>query len=129
MSIRYIYNIALALAGGFLVIASLAFSPPIAAALAFAVAAGVTIVSVGTVPARIGTIQRGLSGVTGLLGAWTVAASLVFFPTTVVWLGFASAAAMVGLAVVGLTAHELTTERVVHSLEVDRSTQPEPVSA
>lgn len=36
------------------------------------------------------------------------------------WLGFAAAAALVAIAVFGLTAHELTTERVVHSLEVDR---------
>ena len=129
MSIRYIYNIALAVAGGFLVVASLAFSPPVAAALTFAIAAGATIVALGAIPARVGRTQRALSGVTALLGGWTVVASLVFFPITVVWLGFASASAMVALAVAGLTAHELTTERVVHSLEVEHSAQPEPVTA
>jgi hypothetical protein len=51
----------------------------------------------------------------------------VFFPATVVWLGFGAGAAMVGLAVVGLTAHELRSERVVHSIQVDR-THPELVN-
>jgi hypothetical protein len=91
-------------------------------------AASATIVALGTLPARVGWTQRALPGVTALLGGWTVVASLVFLPTTVVWLGFASAAAIVALAVAGLTAHELV-ERVVHSLEVAPSAQPEPVTA
>ena len=37
----------------------------------------------------------------------------------------ALALAVVGLSVVGLIAHELSTERVVHSLEIER----EPVAA
>ena len=129
MSIRYIYNIALALAAGFLVVASFAFSPPVAAALTFAIGAGVTVVAVAAIPAPVGWIQRALSVLTALLGGWTVVASLVFFPATVVWLGFASAAAIVGLAMAGLTAHELITERVVHSLEVAPSAQAESVTA
>jgi hypothetical protein len=67
------------------------------------------------------------------LGAWTIVASLVFAPTTVVWLGFASALGFVALAVAGLTAHELTTERVVHSLTVERNPMArsgrEPIAA
>ena len=35
------------------------------------------------------------------------------------WLGFASAVALVALAIVGLTIHEVTTERVVHSIQVE----------
>jgi hypothetical protein len=53
----------------------------------------------------------------------------MFFPTTVVWLGFASACAFVLLGVAGLTAHELTTERVVHSLAVEREPRRPPVAA
>jgi hypothetical protein len=105
------------------------YSPPVAAALTFAIAAGVTIVALAATPARVGWIQRALSGVTAVLGGWTVVASLVCFPTTVVWLGFASALAIVALAVAGLTAHEPMTERVVHSLEVAPSAQPEPITA
>ena len=62
--------------------------------------------------------QRVIGGVGVVLGAWTIVASLVFVPASVVPLGFASAIAFVGLGLVGLTAHELSTERVVHSLKL-----------
>ena len=127
MSTRYIYNIALGLAGAFLALAALAFTPPVVAALSFAIAAGVTVVSAATIPTKVGMIQRGLSGLTLVLGAWTVVASLVFFPTTVVWLGFGAGAAMAALALAGLTAHELSSERVVHSIQVEH-THPELVT-
>jgi hypothetical protein len=68
MSTRYIYNIALGLAGGFLVVAAWAFSTPVAAALTFAIAAGVTAVSASVIPAPVGMIQRGLSALALLLG-------------------------------------------------------------
>ena len=54
----------------------------------------------------------------GILGAWTIVASLVFAGSVVTWLGFASAVVFVGLALIGLTFHELYTERVVRSFEV-----------
>lgn len=44
--------------------------------------------------------------------------SLVFGGATSRWLSFADGCAMLALAVVGLVLHELSTERVVHSLEV-----------
>ncbi len=120
MNTRYLSNLGLALGAGFLVVATQAFSAPVAAALTFAIAIGATVLSVGTTAIRTTIAQRVISGVAAVIGAWTIVASLVFFPTTVVWLGFASALAFVGLAVLGLTVHELTTERVVHSLEVER---------
>lgn len=69
------------------------------------------------VPSRLEPV----GGLVAVLGAWTIVASLVFVPTTAATLGFASALGFVALGVVGLTAHELTTERVVHSLEVEES--------
>jgi hypothetical protein len=125
MNIRYLSNLTLALAAGFLVVATQAFSPTIASALVFAIAIGATVLSLGTMAVKTTTVQRVISGIAAVVGGWTIVASLVFFPTTVVWLGFASALALVGLAVAGLTAHELTTERVVHSIEGERA----PVTA
>lgn len=119
MSIRYLYNITLGLAAGFLVVATVAFAAPTVAWLTFAIAAGITVLSASMLIAQGGLAQRGLAGTAVLLGIWTVVASLVFAPGTVVALGFASAVAFVALAVAGLTLHELRTERVVHSLEVD----------
>ena len=134
MKIRFYYNSLLAIAAGFLVVATQAFAPVTVAWLTFAIAVGITVAALATVPSRIGLVQRILSSLTVVLGAWTIVMSLVFAPTTVLWLGFASAIAFVALAMGGLTAHELTTERVVHSLAVsstnnDRTREREPVAA
>jgi hypothetical protein len=65
-----------------------------------------------------GRPQRGLDAVIGLLGAWMIVASMVFGGLVITWLGFASGVALIALALAGLTLHELSTERVVHSFEV-----------
>ena len=72
-----------------------------------------------------GVAQRALDALIGILGAWTVVASLEFAGSTVIWLGFASGAGLVALALIGLTLHELRTERVVHSLEVTTAAERE----
>jgi hypothetical protein len=125
MSTRYLYNLALSLVAGFLVVATQAFAAGTVASLTFAVAIGVTAMSLAMAIFRAGIVHRALSGLAAVIGAWTIVASLVFASSTVVWLGFAAGLALVGVGVIGLTVHELTTERVVHSLEVER----EPVAA
>jgi hypothetical protein len=129
MSTRYFSNLLLALIGGFLVVATMAFAPVTAAWLTFAVAAGATVISLYMIALEKGLVQRSLGGALAILGIWTIVASLVFAPSTVVWLGFASALAFVALAVIGLTVHELTSERVVHSLEVQHVQRGESVAA
>jgi hypothetical protein len=128
MSSRYLSNLAIIVAAGFLVVVTQAFAAPAVAWLTFGIAMGVTAVSLYMVASAKGITQLAIGGVGAALGAWTIVASLVFAPTTVLWLGFASAIAYVGLGLIGLTIHELTTERVVHSLGVtdDRRAQ-EPV--
>jgi hypothetical protein len=121
MRIRFAYNMLLTVIAGFLVVATQAFAPVAVAWLSFAIAVSVVLLSAGSIALRAGLIQRILGGIALLIAAWTVVASLVFAPTTVVWLGFASAVALVVLGVTGLIAHELKTERVVHSLAVERA--------
>ena len=128
MRTRFFYNSLLALAAGFLVVATQAFAPVTVAWLTFGIAAGITVAALGMLALRTGLIQRGLAALTVGLGAWTIVLSLVFAPITVVWLGFASALAFVALAFAGLTAHELTTERIVHSLDLPMR-EREPVTA
>jgi len=129
MSTRYFSNLVLALIGGFLVVATMAFAPLTAAWLTFGIAVGATVISLYMVGFEKTLPQRILGGLLAILGAWTIVASLVFAPTTVVWLGFASAIAFVALAVAGLTIHELSTERVVHSLEVQHVQERERIAA
>jgi hypothetical protein len=110
----------LALVAGFLVVATQAFSLGAVKWLTFAIAIGATVLSVGTVGFRVGLVQRAISALAAVIGVWTIVESLVFSLHTVMWLGFASALALVGLAAVGLTVHEFSTERVVHSLEIEQ---------
>lgn len=119
MSIRYLSNLVLALIAGFLVVATQAFDLFAVKWLVFAIATGATVLSLGTLVMDRNIIQRVVSLSAGVVGGWTIVASLVFGLSTVMWLGFAGALALIGLAIVGLTAHEFSTERVVHSLEVE----------
>ncbi|MFN8203533.1 MAG: hypothetical protein U0S48_13265 [Solirubrobacteraceae bacterium] len=67
---------------------------------------------------RPSMVQRGLDGMIILLGAWTVVESLVLNGADLKWWSFGIACAAYGLGVIGITVHELTTERVVHELDV-----------
>ena len=118
MNSRYVTNIGLALMGGFLVVVSQAWSVSVFMWVMLGIgAAAVALAGSIALPGR-GRSQRILDGIIGVLGAWTIVASLVFGGTVVTWLGFASGVALVALAVIGLSIHELYTERVVHSFEV-----------
>lgn len=119
MSTRYLTNIVLALIGGFLLVTSQAFG--VATFMWLMLASGIAMIVVaapGVTIASRGDVQRGLDSVLSLLGIWTIVASMAFGGAAVTWLGFASGAALLALALVGLTMHELSTERIVHSLEV-----------
>ncbi|HLH64348.1 MAG TPA: hypothetical protein VKV27_01480 [Solirubrobacteraceae bacterium] len=118
MNSRYLTNIALAVMGGFVVVVSQAWSVPVFMWIMFAAGVLAILLAGSALLPRRGLAQRVLDGIIAVLGAWTVVASLVFAGSTVTWLGFASGVAFVGLALLGLTLHELRTERVVHSFQV-----------
>lgn len=118
MNSRYATNIALALMGGFLVVVSQAWSVSVFMWVMLGIGvAAVALAGSAAIPGR-SRAQRTLDGIIGLLGAWTIVASLVFSGAVVTWLGFASGIAFVALALIGLTLHEIRTERVVHSFDV-----------
>jgi hypothetical protein len=118
MNSRFLTNSVLSLLGAFTVVASRVWAPSTFMWLMLG-AGVVAVLAAGAIVVRgRGNAQRGLDAIIGILGAWTVVASLVFSGTVVTWLGFATGVALVGLAVIGLTLHELYTERVVHSFEV-----------
>lgn len=119
MSTRYLAFLTIAIAGAFTVVASTAFARPTISSIALGVGAGVFIVS-AAIAARYHRHRPSL--VTGVLlaalGAWTAISSQVFGLATVEHLALANSLAISALALIGLTAHELGTERVVHSLHV-----------
>lgn len=91
----------------------------------FGIAAAIAVA--GVVGLRIASQRFELAGFTALsvVAAWTAVAALVFTGTTLGWLAFASAIALALVAAGSLVAHELTTERVVHTLEVREADQAE----
>lgn len=122
------------LGGGFLVVAVFAWASSTAAWLGFAVSIPLLLFGLaiatstmrrgGSLGERIGVSTIG--ALTFVIATWTVIASLVFAPSTAIWLIFASACAHVALSLASLVIREIVTERVVHHLEVD---QREPVAA
>lgn len=84
----------------------------------FGIAAAIAAASV--VGIRIARERLELTGFAalGLVAAWSAVAALVFTGATLGWLAFADAIGTAIVAAASLVRHELTTERVVHTLEV-----------
>jgi hypothetical protein len=129
MRIRYASYLSLGVAAAFVVVATAAFSLPTIAALALAFGIGWLAVSLAVVALSTGRavgrkqypkdmVSALIGGAIAVVSAWTIVQSQVFSLSTVDNLTFASALAVGALSVIGLTAHELRAERVVHSLEV-----------
>lgn len=131
---RWLMTLALALGAGFLVVESYAFGASTAAGIGFAVSIAMTVLAAGlfatsrragqylSVPARslrVAAWEAIAAGCMAIAG-WNIVQSLVFGASTARWLTFADGLGILALAVAGLTLHELSTERVVHSLEVVR---------
>lgn len=120
MSIRFASWLSIGIAAAFLVVATASFSLPTTAWLAFAISVGTLVVSTG-IANRYRDNRASLitACLTAAVSGWTIVASLVFSESTVQNLALASALAVGGLAVAGLTAHELSVERAVQLLEDD----------
>jgi hypothetical protein len=119
MSIRFISWLTLGLAAAFLVVATAAFTLPVITALALGVGIGMLVVSLGVAyrySTHVPTLVPAVA--IALVSAWTIVASQVFSQATVQNLTLADSLAVSALALIGLIAHEVSTERVVHSFEV-----------
>jgi peptidoglycan/LPS O-acetylase OafA/YrhL len=127
MRTHFISRLALLFLAGFLAVASQVWSGDTLQWLF--VGGGAAIVLIALIDSIGPSIQqRALDGVLVLLGAWTVVEAFVFENSNLEWWSFASAAALAGLAAIGLTLHEASTERVVHELSV-KSEQDQHVPA
>jgi FtsH-binding integral membrane protein len=113
---RFLSWLAIAVASAFLVVATAAFSLPAIAALAFALSIGTLLVS--SAIAYYGRTQVAslyTAVLVAVISAWTIVASLVFSQSTVQHLVLGSSLAIGALAVVGLTAHEVSLEHAAQS--------------
>jgi hypothetical protein len=122
---RFLSWLAIAAAAAFLVVVSVSFSLATIATLAFAISIGTLVVSAGIavfdrryVPSLVTAL------VVAVISAWTIVASLIFSQPTVQNLALGASLAISGLAVVGLTAHEVSHRRAAQSVK-DSSTERE----
>ena len=128
MRMHFFSRLALLLAAGFLVVASQVWSGDTLQWLFLA--GGVLMIAAAAIDAiRADAAQRALDGLIGLLGAWTVVEAFAFEGSNLEWWSFGSACALAALAVIGLVAHEMSTERVVHELSVTGAEKRIPTSA
>ena len=112
--LRFISWLVTAVAAAFLVVSTAAFSLPSIAWLAFAISIGTLILSTGVAYSyRTHMATRAAALMTAAVSGWTIVASLVFSQPTVQNLALASSLAIGGLAIVGITAHELSEEQAV----------------
>ena len=116
---RFISWLVTGVAAAFLVVSTAAFSLPSIEWLAFAISVGTLIVSAGVAYSyRAHTATRTAGLLTAVASGWMIVASLVFSQPTVQNLALASSLAIGGLAIVGITAHELSEEQAVeHAAE------------
>jgi cation transport ATPase len=116
MHARFAQSSVLAVAGGFIVVASQAFTTAQTAWLAFAIGAGALVLAAVPVVAGVRDRALVLDGIIGLLAAWTIVASLIFAGSTVLWLSFGEGAALAALGLVGLTLDHLALSRSAHAV-------------
>jgi hypothetical protein len=119
---RYLSWLTIGLASAFLVVATAAFSLSTIVWLAFAISIVTLVVSVGVAYVYRRHMPTLLTAsATMIVSVWTIVASLTFSQPTVQNLALASGLALAGLAIVGLTVHELSNERTAaHAIEDGR---------
>jgi hypothetical protein len=118
---RYFAYLLLALAAVFLIVASQSFVLFDIANLSLGVGIGMLAVSLLIAfryRRHVPSLVTGLAA--AIVSAWVIVSSQVFSLSVVQDLTFAGALGVAGLTIIGLTAHELSTERVVHSLQPTR---------
>jgi hypothetical protein len=118
LSTRYAFDILFLLGGAFLAVAAMAFTAPVTGWVGFGVAAGLTMIAgVSAILTRNYGRKFG-HGLIGVIGLWSLSAALIFSGTALTWLVFADALLLGAAAIGDLTANEVSTEHVVHRLEV-----------
>jgi hypothetical protein len=129
LSFRFILDNLFLLAAAVLVVASMAWSASVAGWTAFGVSTGIAVIAAtSAVLTRRNSVKIG-HGLVALGALWSLVAALAFSGTVLTWLVFADAIAVGVLALADLTAHEATTEKVVHQLVVRDTAGQERMAA
>ncbi len=123
LSLRFVLDNLFVLGAAFLAVSAMAFSAPVAGWLAFGVSAGLLVLAMASLGTARRAGQRIGHGLVGLAALWSLIAALIFTGPALTWLVLADAIALGVLALADLAAHEVSTENVVHRLEVTGDTR------
>jgi len=118
LSSRFLLDSLFVVAGAFLAVASLAWAASTAGWTAFGVSTGITVLAAASAALAQKNSRKLGHGLLGLVALWSLVAALAFSGTVLTWLVFADSIAVGVFALADLAAHEATTERIVHQLEV-----------
>jgi hypothetical protein len=118
MSPRFIFDALVLTLGAFLAGSAFAFSATATYWLALVIFAVSIIGAVATVVSERNALARTDHVLIGLVGLWSFIATLAFTGSAFTWLVLVGAAVIAVLALGDLVGHEVTTERVVHQLDV-----------
>jgi hypothetical protein len=111
---RFISWLVTGVAAAFLIVATASFSLSAVSWLAFAISIVTLAVSAGVSYVYRRDVATLVTGVAAaLISGWTIVASLVFSQPTAQNLALASGLALGGLAIAGITEHELAMERAL----------------
>ncbi|HEY1919526.1 MAG TPA: hypothetical protein VGH27_28480 [Streptosporangiaceae bacterium] len=119
LSPRFVLDNLFVIGGAVLVAASLAFSASVAGWIGFGVFTGLTVIAGTSAVLARGNGRRVGHGLVALASLWSLIAALAFSGSVLMWLVLADAILIGVLALADLTAHEATTENVVHRLVVE----------
>ncbi len=126
LSSRFILNNLFLLAAAWVVVASMKWGAGTAHWTAFGVSVGIAILAAASAALSRRAGRKVGHGAVGLFALWSLIAALIFSGPVLTWLMFADAIAVGVLALADLTAHEVTTEKVVHQLVVHEGAQEIP---
>jgi hypothetical protein len=118
ISSRFLLDSLFVVAAAFVTVTSMAWAAGTAGWTAFGVSTGITVLAAASAVVAKNRSRRLGHGLLGLVALWSLIAALAFSGTVLTWLVFADAIAVGVLALADLAAHEATTERIVHELEV-----------
>lgn len=118
LSSRFLLDSLFVVAGAFLTVASMAWAASTAGWTAFGVSTGITVLAAASAALAERNSRKLGHGLLGLIALWSLVAALAFSGAVLTWLVFADAIAVGVFALADLAAHEATTERIVHQLEV-----------
>ncbi len=126
ISSRFALDNLFVVGAAFLAVISMTFSTHIAGWTGFGVFAGLAVLAIASLAVSHHNTGRRIGhALLAIAALWALSATLAFSGNIQMWLLFADAVGLGVLALGDLTAHEVTTENVVHRFEI---TQPMPAN-